>query len=362
MINIAFISTFAYNCFFPGSAKQSGGHTRIYQISRKLATMPDYRVNCIVGDFGQPNIVYKDNVRLVKAPVDNPYALLKVLSILRNLKVDIYIDFIASPRLSLLYLLQRLYQKKYIFLTGSDSDVTKKYKKLENTIFYWFYYLGLKNADAVISQIPKHVEILRQLHRIPSYLVLSPYFEIKQSVQKKKDYILWVGRAATYKNPDGYMALAERFPNEKFIMICNDSPFDKNCKGLIRNKLAKLKNVKYISYVPYPEISNYMERAKILVNTSTFEGFPNTFIEAASKHTPILSLNVDPNGMFSNYRGGICCGGNFDYFLKAFKILVGNEEKRVELGKNAFDYAQMNHQLDDAVKHFDRIIKRVLKG
>ncbi|MCD4736101.1 MAG: hypothetical protein K8R53_08670, partial [Bacteroidales bacterium] len=120
MIRLTFISTLAYNYFFPGRIKQAGGHTRIYNLSRAFAKQPGYEVFCVTGDFGQPGFIEKEGVKLVKAPINNPRAMAEVFLKLKRLKSDIIVDFCASPRLFLYYVLKKMTGMKYVFLTAHD--------------------------------------------------------------------------------------------------------------------------------------------------------------------------------------------------------------------------------------------------
>lgn len=363
MINISFISTLAYNYFFPGKVKQAGGHTRFYNLARRFAERPDYNVTCIVGDFGQEKVVEKYGIRIVKAPIDNPASFFNVLKILKNEKSDVYLDFCASPRLCLLDILKKMTGCRYVFFTGHDNDVNGKYKDIENLLFNWVYIYGLRRADSIICQVPDHVTKIKNRYGLNSEFVLSPYFDILPKKLKtiEKKYILWVGRSAHYKNPDAFVDLAERFPDNKFVMICNYSKYDHGFMTGLKQRLKKILNLRFVDYVPYPEMEKYYEQTKLLVNTSEFEGFPNTFIEAAMHSTPILSLNVNPNEMLSYYNGGICCDGNWERFIESFSYLVGNEQKLAEYGRNAYDYAEKNHQLKKAVEKIDGIIKAVVR-
>jgi glycosyltransferase involved in cell wall biosynthesis len=362
MIHIAFVSTLAYNLFFPGSVRQAGGHTRFVNLVRRFATHPDYRVSCVVGDFGQTDVMEEDGVRLVKAPIDRPFSFFRVFQTLRKLEADIFVDFCASPRLMLFCALKFLDKTRYVFLTGSDNDVTEGYRGLANAVFYHAYLCGLKHADAIVCQYPKQAALLKKYHKLSSHCVISPYFDIESRPKKgKKKHILWVGRSAYYKNPRAYVSLIKRFPEEQFVMICNKSPDDNGFMADMENKAALPNNLKFIDYVEYPEMQYYYESAKLLVNTSDFEGFPNTFIEAAMNETPVLSLIVDPNGMFSEFKGGVCCRGDKKLFYRYFRELVSNSRMLQEYGENAFRYAERYHQLDVAVEKIDRIIRGVLE-
>lgn len=361
MIRIAFVSTLAYNYFFPGKVRQAGGHTRIYHLARTFAKKKEYDVYCIIGDFGQPDLVIKDHVKLIKAPIDNPAAVVPVLKRIYELKPDILVDFCASPRLFLYYLLKKVTGLRYVFFTGSDNDVNGGYRQVENFIFDCFYKIGLRNSDSIIAQVPYHRDILKNRWKMGSHLVLSPYLDIKAGPKPEKDIILWVGRAAFYKRPELFISLVRQFPEQKFFMICNDSGYDDGFMIQKRSGKLDFSNLEYYDYVPYPEMDAVYKRARFLVNTSDFEGFSNTFIEAASRYVPVLSLNSDPNRMFSFHKCGFFCGGDMNRFNHFFEQMIGDDNLLKRLGDNAFSYAFSNHRLDQAVDSIDAVFKSILE-
>ena len=64
--------------------------------------------------------------------------------------------------------------------------------------------------------------------------------------------------------------------------------------------------------MPYREIQRHFNVASIFVNTSEHEGVPNTFIHSGLGHAAILSLSVDPDGMFDKFQAGFCAAGDFE--------------------------------------------------
>ncbi len=362
MIRLTFVSTLAYNYFFPGQVRQAGGHTRIYNLARAFAKLPEYEVFCVTGDFGQPDLIEKEGVTLVKAPIDNPFALAQVLLTLKRLDSDLLVDFCASPRLFLYLMLKKLTGLNYLFLTGCDNDVNGDYKKTENAVYSGFYEIGLKHADGVVAQVPSHGEVLKKRLNIDSHLVLSPYFEISERPRVEKDTILWVGRAAYYKRPDLFVHLARCFPEQKFVMICNQSPYDRGFMGSVETPASIPSNLEFYDYVPYPEMEGFYSRALFLVNTSDYEGFSNTFIEAAVHRTPVVSLNSDPNQMLSVHGCGGVCHGRFELLQELCSRLLKDRGAVQEAGKKAFDYAFRFHGIDRAVDRFDQLFKLIIMG
>lgn len=359
-IRIGFLSPLAYNYFFPGKIKQAGGHTRIYHLAKKLASIPGFEVTCITGDFGQPDIIAKDGVKLVKSQISNPFALFSVLKTLKSLNLDIYVDVYASPRLFLLYILKIFFGLRYAFLTGSDVDVDGSYRYIDNGFYYTAYIKALRNADAIICQTPLHVKLLRKNFNLSSDLVISPYLDIKRSKQSvQKDSMIWIGRAASYKNPMLFIDIVKSFPNLNFVMICNHSDYDDGFMDYMAQNQCDYPNLEFLEYADNEEVHVRLEKAKLLVNTSDFEGFPNTFIEAAMHRTPVLSLKSNPNNMLSSHGAGIWCNGDVAKLFEFFVFLEAGKIDVDTLGECAYSYALKYHQLDAAAKKVGVILKKI---
>lgn len=359
MIRLVFVSTLAYNYFFPGKIKQAGGHTRIVNLAKEFALRPEYDVFCITGDFGQKDYIKKEGVTLIKAPIDNPLSFINVISKIKNIKPDVLVDFCASPRLFLYYLLKKTTGLKYVFLTANDTDVNGDYKKIENRLYYYFYLIGLKNADKVVAQVPLHKELLFKRYKIKSTLVLSPYLTLTKKEKPSPSIILWVGRAAHYKRPELFVQLAQCFPSQKFVMICNASSYDRGFIKSVKDGKNIPDNLEFHEYVPYPAMISFYEQAKFLVNTSDTEGFPNTFIEAAATQTPVLSLSSNPNHMLTEHAAGYVCEGSTDILKARCHRMLIDSEKTQEAGRKAFDYAYKYHRLERAVDQFNHIFKTI---
>ena len=60
-------------------------------------------------------------------------------------------------------------------------------------------------------------------------------------------------------------------------------------------------NIEYLEELDMDDANSILERSSVLVNTSMFEGFSNTFIQAWLRRTPVLSLNSDPDELSVAY-------------------------------------------------------------
>jgi len=95
----------------------------------------------------------------------------------------------------------------------------------------------------------------------------------------KNYFILWVGRAVKRKIPEIFLKLAQKLPNEKFIVILNKSV---DGKYWVRNfnQAKKIDNVQFIEFIIFLKLILTLKTAKIFINTSLYEGFLNTFIQS----------------------------------------------------------------------------------
>jgi glycosyltransferase involved in cell wall biosynthesis len=109
--------------------------------------------------------------------------------------------------------------------------------------------------------------------------------------------------------------------------------------------------------VAWQDIGRFFEDAKLFVNTSTYEGFPNTFVQAAMQATPILSWAVDPDGVLTRHRIGYCADGSFERLVEETRRLCASESRRADMGRRAWDYARQYHDLQRSVRELKALVQ-----
>jgi hypothetical protein len=71
---------------------------------------------------------------------------------------------------------------------------------------------------------------------------------------------------------------------------------------------------------------------------------------------PILSLNVDPDGVLTRHGIGICAAGSFDRLAGETESLCSSPERLAELGRRALDHARTHHDLNRAAEALKGLI------
>src|SRR5690606_40570488 len=92
------------------------------------------------------------------------------------------------------------------------------------------------------------------------------------------------------------LSVAAQLPKRRFVMIGGPLPGTAAYYERIAAAAACVPNVRFLGALPHDEVNAYIARAKVLLNTSTVEGFPNTFLQAWARAVPVVSL-FDPDGI-----------------------------------------------------------------
>ena len=150
------------------------------------------------------------------------------------------------------------------------------------------------------------------------------------------------------KQPDLFLDLAERLPRQSCVMIVNAEADQEGLHQRILERAQAMPNLALHVNVPLSEMEQHFARARVFVNTSTYEGFPNTFVQAALNGVPVVSWRVDPDRLLSQEVIGLCAGGSFDRLLELVEDCCASEEKRKALGRRAQEYAYAHHDVNQS--------------
>jgi glycosyltransferase involved in cell wall biosynthesis len=359
-IRVCFIAPKAYPLFNPDVKKVFGGaEVDLYFLAIELAKDKNFTVSFLVADYGQPETVTIEGVRIIKTLDFTKNSLngaIKVWKGLREADARIYFQEAASWGTFLAALFCKLHKKAFVYRTASQQECDGTYLKqhyFAGRAFRW----ALRNAAKTIVQNEMDKQNIEQTLGVCSIIYPNAQrLPVLSEVQK--DIILWVGRSAQVKRPELFIELAEKIPNERFVMICQRATGDQNY-DLLLSRAREVKNLQFIERVPFAEIGCYFQRAKVFVNTSDSEGFPNTFIQACNYAVPILSLKVNPDGFLDKYNCGQSCNSQFQKLVDSLKFMLA-ENNFLKPGKNARRYAEQNHDINKIVEEYKRLFAGLL--
>ena len=133
----------------------------------------------------------------------------------------------------------------------------------------------------------------------------------------------------------------------KFIMI--GCALNKPWYREMLKKMSALENLEYLGERSLKEVNEVLARAHIFVNTSTYEGFPNTFIQAWMRKVPVVSLNVNPDNIIDRNRIGFF-SKTYNQMVKDVARLIQDSKLRHDMGERAQTFAFDNFSMKNAEK------------
>ena len=115
---------------------------------------------------------------------------------------------------------------------------------------------------------------------------------------------------------------------------------DKRYVPLIE-EARRLANFSYDGPASLDDVNRLLDSAHVFVNTSVAlgEGFPNTFIQAWLRGTPVLSLEVDPDSLLADGNLGLCSENSSDQMVRNLQSLLGDPARLTTMGAFVRDEA-----------------------
>ncbi|MBN2089257.1 glycosyltransferase family 4 protein [candidate division KSB1 bacterium] len=360
-IRVCFVILGAYPLFNPEIKKNFGGaEVDSYYLGTELAQDKQFEVSFIVGDYGQPEVEIREGVKIIKSADTTKSKIFWIRPLWRAMKqanADIYFRKMSSLVTGLTVLFCHIKKKKFIYRTANTQECDGTYLKE-----HWFrgraYFWALHHANAIFCQHESGQQSILAKTGLRSYVVGNAHVLPVVDRYERSD-ILWVGRSDPIKRPDLFLKLAQEMPHLNFTMICQEATGDKKYPALVE-QAEKIENLRFIQRVPFHEIDPYFAQARVFVNTSDTEGFPNTFIQACKWSTPILSLHVNPDGFIEKYDCGLFADGDWETFKKQLtNVMI--PEAALKFGRHGRAYVEEKHDLSKIIHLYKNIFTDLVK-
>ncbi|MEX2758102.1 MAG: glycosyltransferase family 4 protein, partial [Candidatus Sigynarchaeota archaeon] len=267
---------------------------------------------------GKSGITYY-NLNPVFKPV-TVFFLIRLARAMRMCKARIFFKRVYNADVLYSTVIGQVFNKKVIYSYASDDDflIFPKGKFDKDAWYRLLFHAGTHLCSKLIVQSEKQQSMLSPLLRKKSILIKKGADFIPPSEEilplESREYFLWVGRFAPIKAPERLERIvAAGFP----VKLAGRVPPE------YQNLLEALKkhaNFEYLGVLPPSELQAAYRKAIALINTSHYEGFPETFLEAWSFGTPVISLQFDLQNIGAT-AAGIYAKNSMKRMLKAMEDL-----------------------------------------
>ena len=275
-----------------------------------------------------------------------------VQGLLRQIDPDVVYSRVGSPLVGFAAHYCKRHRKPLVHHIARLDDVLPRAElpaqNLTRNLERRIYEAGLRRADAVIAQAHYQAKLLDKHFNRKTEAVIANYHPAPASAPVKdarERRVVWVANIKRGKRPEAFIELARRcqdLPNTQFIMVGAIS--DKRYVPLIE-QARRLANFRYDGPAPLDDVNRLLDSAHVFVNTSIAlgEGFPNSYIQAWLRGTPVLSLEVDPDSLLADGHMGLCSNNSSDQLLHNLYSLLGDPTRL----KTMATFVR-----DEALRHF----------
>jgi glycosyltransferase involved in cell wall biosynthesis len=230
-----------------------------------------------------------------------------------------------------------------IYYPTADSIQSKLHNFLYNGFVYRYLASGIKTFHVINSfEEKRYKEIFPSKEVVKIYNPFNFEEFIENSFKYKFDFnwdknkfnILWVGRLTEQKGVNDLIYIINEINsteyNKKIVWnIVGD--------GGERSKLAKLKenwdNVNYFGHIENKFMASVYEENNLFINTSKWEGFPYTIIEAQSSSLPVVSYDISGcNDIIINNKNGFL-SDDLNQFINSILLFLEGRKLEIDVVK-----------------------------
>jgi glycosyltransferase involved in cell wall biosynthesis len=245
------------------------------------------------------------------------------------------------------------YGARLVFHIAHDNDVSPPrgrrwsvrgmVQRLERIIGEY----GMRRANAIIAQTEDQARLLRAQYGLHATAVVPNFHPLSREPAGRRSAdsfrVIWVANFKPAKNPDIFVDLAGSFADRvgiEFVMI--GRPGDPKRYSDLHARIRSLPNFRYLGELPIERVNEEIAISDLFVNTSSGEGFPNTFVQAWLRGVPVVSCFVDPDGCLSKGGGGVLAGDPTRLGSIIGELLADPSRLR-ELSRSAREYGRRHH-------------------
>ena len=260
----------------------------------------------------------------------------------------------------------RLAGVRTVFHTAFDSDTQPHHALVRRPHWWPLYAWGLSRADRIFVQHIGQLSQLRSRWRSKAYILpkvcllsgsLAEPIVMKAHAKRAK-YVAWVAMLRQPKRPDVLIEIARKAPTVRFV-VCGGPTSHRSPPGYgarIVEALHALPNVEYRGQVAPEEAMQVIADAAMLLSTSDEEGFPNTFTQAWSVGTPVVSLKIDPDHIIERVGLGMV-SGSIDRAIADINALMDSSQRREEIAVRAQQHIAEAHSEAAVTAVFERALR-----
>lgn len=253
-----------------------------------------------------------------------------------TIRPDVVLTFLDHASFIAIICTKLIFWRKSRIILNEDTLTTGH---TTSPIKRWLVEMLYPFADGIISPtIASKNNLTRHFHISPKKITVIPNWTIQSSSMGSKKIIydlIYIGRFDKQKNLlrllDAIKMLTSRAPH---ITLCMAG------EGLEKSNLLlhiqKLNLMGNVTMLPSShQVKDYLQRARVLVLTSHYEGMPVTLLEAMALGVPTVAIAYPGLSEYLTHNKTGLAATSITNFAQYIEMLLHNDQKRKRLGTAA---------------------------
>lgn len=289
------------------------------------------------------------------------YNFLKCYQAVKKYSPDYLFTKGSNLNSGVLALVAKLLGVPLVYIVTNDKDVDDRYKVGLKGIARRSYEYSLKVMKVVICQNAYQMKSIKSNYPGKKYFIVhNPYYHSKplpeMQLRTQRSYVAWLGVFSHQKNLPDLVKIVQQCPNIPF-KVAGSVPSGTMSKSrglddasrIALKKLKQCPNVELMGFLKRNEVPIFLSKAVVLLNTSHYEGFSNTFLESFAVGTPVITRqDIDPDSIISNNGLGTTVA-HYDHAPSAIRDLFQIEDYK-SISEKCRDYLKVNHSVISIAK------------
>jgi len=288
----------------------------------------------------------------------------RLKKIFRDLKPDIIYQLVAGAYTGIAAHYCKHHDCNMVWRIQHDRDVSPPGWTFSRVPFFNYinnkiYDYGIVNSKHIVAQSETQNRLLEKNYgRTATALIPNFHPNPKEQINKQLPIkVAWVANLKDWKRPEIFVKLAndlKHLSDVKFFMC--GKPMMKNYEDL-KSNIDATENLTYLGECSQDQVNQLLADSHIFVNTSRDEGFPHTYMQSWMRGTPVVSLEVNPDGIFNQGNLGYFAEASYEKMREHVIELINNHDLRNQIGESAKKYAFDHYSADVQVERLVQIFE-----
>lgn len=248
-----------------------------------------------------------------------------------------------------LAIVSRWFGVKFVFFGASDVNFEPGKELIaggEHNRKLW--QKAVKKIKYIVVQNAHQQETLKKNYDKESLILFNLWGEYLKNPSRYAKYVdipltdvVWVANLRRLKRAEWMVNAAKALPQFDFTIVGGATGQEPEYYDEIERLASGIDNLHFLGKKSFAETNAIVSQSRLLCCTSTFEGFPNTFLQAWANNIPVVSTVNPSNVITDNNLGAVV--ETEDAFQAALQSILSNTEEYNRKCMAVKDYFERHH-------------------